>query len=195
MKKKKPAANPEMLPFAQRLRSLREERDWPQAEFGARLGGVESPVPPATISSWEQADKRPTVDTIMRMADLFGVTVDFLLGRENVSKVMVSELDALDALQGLIRIMMDENGRSGTIMLNEDFVQYLIVAGRVETARRKIGLADDLYEMLCKSVKDKHKSTLARSNMDERPIQLYSYNLSLHFENYGEWLRAMRYSG
>ena len=195
MKKKKPAANPEMLPFAQRLRSLREERDWTQAEFGARLGGAESPVPPATISSWEQADKRPTVDTIMRMADIFGVTVDFLLGRDSASKVIVSEFDALDALQGLIRIIMDENGRSGTIILNEDFVQYLIAAGRVESALRKSGLADDLYEMLRKAIKEKHKDTLAGSKMNERPVQVYSYNLTAYFENYGGWLRAMRYSG
>lgn len=195
MKKKKPAANPEMLPFAKRLRSLREERDWTQAEFGARLGGAESPVPPATISSWEQADKRPTVDTIMRMADIFGVTVDFLLGRDSASKVIVSEFDALDALQGLIRIIMDENGRSGTIILNEDFVQYLIAAGRVESALRKSGLADDLYEMLRKAIKEKHKDTLAGSKMNERPVQVYSYNLTAYFENYGGWLRAMRYSG
>ena len=109
-------------------------------------------------------------------------------------KIVVSELDALDALQGLIRIMMDENGRTGTIMLNEDFVQYLIDAGRVETARRKIGLANDLYEILRGAIKEKHKAILAGSNMDERPIQLYSFNLSAHFDDYREWLRAMKYS-
>lgn len=98
MKKKKSAVHPDMLPFAQRLRTLREEKGWTQAEFGAQLGGVETPLPPATISSWEQADKRPTVDTVMRMADLFGITVDFLLGRESKPKVVVNELDALDAL-------------------------------------------------------------------------------------------------
>jgi transcriptional regulator with XRE-family HTH domain len=194
MKKKKTATHSEMLPFAQSLRELRGEKGWTQAEFGARLGGVETPTPPATISSWEQADKRPAIDTIMQIADLFEVSVDFLLGREDASKVVVNKLDALDALQGLVRILMEENGRTGTILLNEDFVQYLIDAGRVETARRKIGLADDLYEMLCNSIKGKHKAILAGSNMDERPIQLYTFNLSVHFDDYREWLRAMKYS-
>ena len=194
MRKKKPAVHPDMLPFAKRLRSLREGKGWTQAEFGARLGGVGTPFPPATISSWEQADKRPTVDTIMRMADLFGITVDFLLGREDTSKILVNELDALDALQGIIRIMMDENGRTGTILLNEDFVKYLVDAGRVEKARRQMGLPSDLYEVLRKSIKDSHKATLTGSNMNERPIQLFSFNLSVCLENYGHWLRTMRYS-
>jgi len=194
MKKKKSAAHPEMILFGQRLRNLREEKGWTQAEFGAQLGGLETPIQPSTISSWEQADKRPTVDTIIQMADLFGVTVDFLLGREKSSKIMVSELDALERLEGLIRIMMEENGRSGTLILNEDFFRYLIDDGRIETALRRTGLADDNYEMLKKSVKEKHKDFLASSNMNERPIRQYSCNMTMQLENYGEWLRVMKYS-
>ena len=193
-KKKKTATHPEMLPFAQRLRDLREERDLTQAEFGAQLGGVETPVPPATISSWEQADKRPTVDTIMQIADLFQVSVDFLLGREAASKLLVSGLDALDALQGLVRIMMAQNGRSGTILLNEDFVQYLIDAGQIEDTMRKTGLVNDHYDGLISSIKDKYKETLAGSNMDQRPILSFSLSFPTYFDSYKEWLRAMKYS-
>ena len=194
MIKKKTATHPEMLPFAQRLRDLREEKGWTQAEFGAQLGGVETPIPPATISSWEQADKRPTIDTIMQIADLFSVSVDILLGRENRSKVVPSELDALDALQGLMRVMMAQNGTSGTILLNDDFVQYLIDAGQIETTMRKTGLVDDHFEGLSRSIKDKYKDTLAGSNMDERPIHSFGLSFPSYFDSYKEWLRVMKYT-
>jgi len=191
MKAKKTATYPEMLPFAQRLRALREGKGWTQAEFGAHLGGVETPIPPATISSWEQADKRPAIDTIMQIADLFQVSVDFLLGRENTSIPITSGLDALDALQGLLRIRMDQNGRSGTILINDDFIQYLIDVGQIETTIRQTGLANEHFEELRRSIKDRYKDILAGSNMDERSIGIFVFNLTSCFDSYTEWLRMM----
>ena len=41
--------------------------------------GVSQP----TLSSWESGRKTPTVDNLIKMADLYGVTTDFLLGRNN----------------------------------------------------------------------------------------------------------------
>lgn len=44
----------------------------------AKMLGVSQP----TLSSWEAGRKSPTIDNLAKMADLYGVTTDYLLGRE-----------------------------------------------------------------------------------------------------------------
>ena len=44
----------------------------------AKLLGVSQP----TLSAWETGRKAPSVESLEKMADLYGVTTDFLLGRE-----------------------------------------------------------------------------------------------------------------
>lgn len=61
--------------------------------------GVSQP----TLSSWESGRKSPTLENLENMANLYGVTTDFLLGRtvnsSGISKVPVS-LSALPVLHG-----------------------------------------------------------------------------------------------
>ena len=45
----------------------------------------------AAVSQWESGKKVPGIETISRLADLYGVTVDYLLGRDiGCSNVMMS---------------------------------------------------------------------------------------------------------
>jgi transcriptional regulator with XRE-family HTH domain len=64
------------MTLGRRIRKLREGLDLSQIELAARLSVANS-----TISQWE-ADKR-VPDSVMleRLADLFNVSVDYLLGR------------------------------------------------------------------------------------------------------------------
>ena len=43
----------------------------------AKMLGVSQP----TLSSWEAGRKSPTIDNLAKMADLYAVTTDYLLGR------------------------------------------------------------------------------------------------------------------
>ncbi len=43
----------------------------------AKLLGVSQP----TLSAWEGERKSPTIDSLLKMSELYGVTTDFLLGR------------------------------------------------------------------------------------------------------------------
>lgn len=36
-----------------------------------------------TVSNWETGAKKITVDKLLTLADMFGVSTDYLLGREN----------------------------------------------------------------------------------------------------------------
>lgn len=52
----------------------------------ARLLGVSQP----TLSSWEAGRKSPTLDNLEKMAELYGVTTDYLLGREKAETTEIS---------------------------------------------------------------------------------------------------------
>jgi len=57
-----------------RLRELREERGWTQRELDSRLGILQS-----KLSKYESGTHQPSLRTLIRMANLFGVTTDYLL--------------------------------------------------------------------------------------------------------------------
>lgn len=64
--------------FAQRLRQLRTERKISQSELAAVLN-----ISNRTISMYEQGNSEPNVETIIKIADYFNVTTDYLIGRAN----------------------------------------------------------------------------------------------------------------
>ncbi len=59
-----------------RLKELREELGMTQKELGRMLD-----IAPNTISQYETGRREPDLGTLMRMAELLNVTVDYLLGR------------------------------------------------------------------------------------------------------------------
>ena len=60
-----------------RIRDLRTCAGMTQRELADKLG-----ISGAAVAQWETGDKRPTVDNLERLADIFGVTVDYILGRD-----------------------------------------------------------------------------------------------------------------
>jgi transcriptional regulator with XRE-family HTH domain len=70
-----------------RIKSLREEHGMTQTELGNLLGVVKQ-----TVSSWENEISSPGNDTLLKMADIFEVSADFLLGKsDDVNSVEQSE--------------------------------------------------------------------------------------------------------
>lgn len=81
-----------------RIRELREENGWTQAQLGKRIG-----VAKTTITGYEREDRQPTPATICALCDLFGCTADYLLGRSASPLPVISPEDAavLDAYHAL----------------------------------------------------------------------------------------------
>ncbi len=57
--------------------------------------GVSQP----TLSAWENGNKSPTLDNLEKMADMYGVTTDFLLGRSQHQVKKSNEPISLESLQ------------------------------------------------------------------------------------------------
>lgn len=68
--------------FGERLKNLRIELEMYQKELANKLK-----VTPATISYWENGIKEPDFDTLNKIADLFGVSTDYLTGREKDKEI------------------------------------------------------------------------------------------------------------
>lgn len=60
-----------------RLRELRKENKMSQADLGKLLG-----VTKVSISGYENGTRIPSLDILNGILDVFGVSADFLLGRE-----------------------------------------------------------------------------------------------------------------
>lgn len=63
-----------------KIKELREKIGLPQKAFAADLG-----VSQPTISDWESGRKVPSAKSTEKIADYFGVSVDYVLGREDAS--------------------------------------------------------------------------------------------------------------
>lgn len=65
--------------LANRLRKLREEKRLTQKELAQALGlGSKS-----TITNYEQNDRDPDYETLIKIAKYFEVSIDYLLGQKD----------------------------------------------------------------------------------------------------------------
>lgn len=76
-----------MVDFSQRLRQLRIDKHLTQAQVAKRVG-----VTPSMVSSYETDIRLPSYEVMIRLADLFGVTVDYLLCRQDKRFIDISSL-------------------------------------------------------------------------------------------------------
>ncbi|MBJ9983618.1 helix-turn-helix transcriptional regulator [Bacillus sp. S70] len=68
-----------MLPILSiRIKELRKERKWSQKELGEKVDVSES-----FISKVESGKKQPSREVTAKIAEIFNVTTDFLLGRSD----------------------------------------------------------------------------------------------------------------
>lgn len=72
-----------------RIRNLRKDNDMTQEEVVRLLSnmfGKSSRMPCSTLSSWELGIKTPSIPYLVGIADIFNVSVDYLLGRVSLEQ-------------------------------------------------------------------------------------------------------------
>ena len=91
------------------IRKLRMQKGYNQVEFAKRLN-----VTKQCVSNWENDNALPSVEMLMRIADFFGVTTDYLLGREHSETISVENLteEQIAHLRWLVNdLRMANNGQ------------------------------------------------------------------------------------
>lgn len=88
------------MELGQKIRDMRESREWSQAELARRVGVTKS-----AISTYELGIRTPSADVVYAFAKAFGVSSDYLLG---LTKRRAVELDGLSERdEALIRELVN----------------------------------------------------------------------------------------
>lgn len=73
--------------LGERICELRTELGWSQVVLAKRLG-----VAKQTVSNWENDNIQPSIEMLVRVAKLFNVSTDFLLGLDQEPTINVNGL-------------------------------------------------------------------------------------------------------
>ncbi|WP_270166016.1 helix-turn-helix domain-containing protein [Paenibacillus sp. SYP-B4298] len=69
-----------------RIAKLREERGWTQEQTSSMLG-----ISRAALSHYEKNRREPDTETLLKFADLFQVSVDYLVGRTKLPSQVLDD--------------------------------------------------------------------------------------------------------
>lgn len=96
-----------MSDFGELLKSLRQGANLTQKQLGDRLY-VSKPM----VYYYEHSRRPPSADVLTRIADVFHVSVDYLLGREKKEQTLnlkgLSDKD-MEFVQGVVRFLQEKN--------------------------------------------------------------------------------------
>lgn len=62
-----------------RIAQLREQKGWTQEEVSTSIG-----ISRAALSHYEKSRRKPDFETLLQLADLFQVSIDYLIGRRSI---------------------------------------------------------------------------------------------------------------
>jgi len=83
------------------IKRLRLARGSSQVSLARELG-----VTKQCVSNWENGNVLPSIEMLSRLADIFAVTADYLLGRNESALLDVSSLT--DAQRGHISLLIED---------------------------------------------------------------------------------------
>ena len=74
--------------FGERLKTIRKNAGMTQVQVAQKCG-----ISQSNINTWENGRSLPLPDGLVALADCFGCSVDYLLGRENEESIIVVNED------------------------------------------------------------------------------------------------------
>lgn len=93
-----------MSTMSERLIQLREKHHFSQTDV-AKLLNVTS----ALISAYEKCERKPSIDKLVQLADIYHTTTDYILGRTNSTndKILIDVSHLNDKQVEIIRNLVD----------------------------------------------------------------------------------------
>lgn len=96
-----------------KIREFREYAQMTQKQLAEKISNMQR-----NISNWEQGVSEPDLQTVVMLADVFGITLDELFGRKPV------EINRDTTEQKIVRAvrMLDESKRLAILNMLESFI-------------------------------------------------------------------------
>lgn len=73
--------------LGKRINELRSARGWNQVQLAEKLN-----ISKQTVSNWENENIQPSIEMLIRLAGIFRVSTDYLLGLDSVQTINVEGL-------------------------------------------------------------------------------------------------------
>lgn len=91
--------------FGKRVFELRKQHGWKQNELGKKLGtsGV-------VVGRYERGEMMPSIEVAQKVAQVFGVTVDYLVGEQEVPNLL-SQSDMVERWSTIDRLPQEDRER------------------------------------------------------------------------------------
>ena len=87
--------------LGQRICTLRTSLGWSQVDLAAKLN-----VAKQTVSNWENENIQPSIEMLVRLSKLFGVSTDYLLGLDGIPRLNMEGLS--DAVVAHISLLIED---------------------------------------------------------------------------------------
>jgi transcriptional regulator with XRE-family HTH domain len=111
-----------IMAFADRVKTLRAERGWSQTDLAGKIGAA-----PAQISRYESGRTAPSADTVIRLAEVFDVSCDYLLVDQAARRPFRS---AEDILGDRLASVAELDGDDRALVLS--FIDALVTKTRLK---------------------------------------------------------------
>ena len=128
-----------MMTLGERIASLRKAKGMTQEQLAEQCS-----VSAQAVSKWENDLTAPDISLLPRLSELFGVTVDELLGVQR-SKVVAVNKETVDFTKMLLRVRINsKDGDKVNINLPLSIAELLIKNGKIAIAYDKNNKLDAL---------------------------------------------------
>lgn len=121
--------------FGLRLKTLRELQGLTQSDLAIRLNTARS-----TITAYENETNEPSIDMLIKISNIFGVSLDYLVGKTNqkynsnlldeTTNRLLEKIDLLDenTKNTILKIIiLNETNRTLLLQISELLVTYKIL--------------------------------------------------------------------
>ena len=133
-----------------RLKKIRKDKNLRQIDLARRLGLVQS-----TIANYEQGTRFPDEKTLLKIADFFNVSLDFLLSRTDI-RLNNEDIMYKGTYQ---QIQIHENAKFS--LLQKEYFNYVLNGDKklatqliLDSARSKLNVKDIYFFILERSLKE-----------------------------------------
>ena len=115
-----------MATFGARLRKLRRDKDITQNQLAEYLG-----IKGAAVGKWEATETYPTVETLIKVADYFQVTTDYLLRGMHTIPASGGNIDNSSLNGSVIQTNVQSSVQGGIIVNKQDFSQTALELAQI----------------------------------------------------------------
>ena len=102
-----------MLNIASKISTLRKEKKWSQSELAKQIDASRE-----IIGKYERGENLPSIEMTLKIAQAFGVTVDFLIGEGEYASFDKETVKRITSIQDL-----DQSTRSILFNLIDTYIQ------------------------------------------------------------------------